>query len=278
VKLIRIVSIVALVLVLALIGAGVGCGGKGGGEAARMMSMIPEDASRFMFVDIKTLQGDEDLEGLYEDMFSDIDEMLATLGIDADDIYRIAGSGETLLLLDGVFDLDEARSALEDHGFDKSEYKDVELWEDPSGYAGVALMRNLIVVGGQDAVEDCIKAIKGGESSLRDNRDAREVMDRLPGGIVMGLGIGEAFSELFEQEYEDLKAGGMSVGKKDKDTLKVTAVLKFEDRDAAENAAGKAESDLEEEGYQNIHIDRDNEFVKVTAEIGIDDFLADNDD
>ena len=51
-KLIRIVSIFALVLLLALVGAGVGCGGKGGGGEARMVNMIPEDDNNFMFMDI----------------------------------------------------------------------------------------------------------------------------------------------------------------------------------------------------------------------------------
>lgn len=282
-KSIRIVSIVVLVLMLASAGAGVGCGGKGGGgagggTAARMMSMIPKDASQFMFVDIKTLQGDEDLESLYEDMFSDIDEMLATFGTQVGDIRRIAGSGEQLLLLDGSFKLSEVRDTLEDQGFDKSEYKGVEVWEDPSGYAWVAVMGNLIVVGSKDAVEDCIDVIKGGESSLRDNRDAREVMDRLPSGIVMGLGIGEAFSEIIDQEYEGLKVGGMSLAKKDKNTLRAAAVMKFEDSDAAQNAADRIKDDLEEENFKNIKIDRDNEFVKVTAEIAIEDFLAQNND
>jgi len=43
----RVISVAALIFVLAVVGAGVGCGGKGGGGAARMMDIIPQDTSDF---------------------------------------------------------------------------------------------------------------------------------------------------------------------------------------------------------------------------------------
>jgi hypothetical protein len=293
VKLIRIISVVVLISVLTVVGAGVGCGGGGGGGGgvASMMSMIPENASRFVFMDIKALRGDEDLKDLYEDMMGDVEVALRTSGINVDDVNRIAASGENLLLLDGSFDFDKVRDGLDGRGFGRNEYKGVEVWENPGegvwvallgnfyGGGRLALRGNLIFLGSENAVKDCIKVIKEGMNSLQDNPDTREVMARLPGGVIMFLGIGEAFTEVIGEEFEGLEAGGMSLGKKDRDTLKVTVVLKFEDDDAALNAMNKIERDEDgfgEEHFRLIEFVLDKGFVKVTAEIDIEDFLGED--
>jgi len=277
VKLTRIISVAVLISMLAVVGAGVGCGGKGRGGAARGMNMMPENASSFVFVDIKALRSDEDLKGIYTE------EVRETFGIDVDDIDCVAASDD-LSLLDGRFDFDKVRDGLDGRGFNKSEYKDVEVWENSGedvwvalmrnfdGSGWLALMRNLIVLGSEDAVKDCITVIEEGKDSLQDNRDARDVMARLPGGVVMMWGIGETFTEIIEQEFEGLDAGGMSLGKKDKDTLKVAVVLKFEDEDAAGDATDEIKDDLEEKGYKDINVNQDKELVKVTGEKDIDDF------
>jgi ABC-type branched-subunit amino acid transport system substrate-binding protein len=278
VKLIRIISVVVLISVLAVVGAGVGCGSKGGGGAASMMNMVSENSSSFYFMDIKALRGDEDLKDVYDDMMGDVDDALEGCGINVDDVDRIAVSGDDLLLLDGRFDLDELRDKLDSLDFDENDYKDIEVWESTDGTGWVALLVNRIVIGNEDAVQDCITVIKGGEDSLQDNPDASEVMARLPGGVVMIWGTGEALTEIVEEEYEGLEAGGLSLGKKDADTLKMTAVLKFEDEDAAKDATDQIKDDLEAENYEDINVDQDKEFVKVTAEIGIDDFLSEGEE
>jgi hypothetical protein len=224
----------------------------------------------------------KDLYDGWKDEYDNLDDY----GIDLDDVNGFAEYGDVKLIT-GSFDLGDVRDKLDGRGFDKSEYKDVEVWENSGedvwvalmgnfdGSGWLALMRNLIVIGREDAVEDCIKVIREGEDSLQDNRDARDVMARLPGGVVMMWGVGQTFTEIIiEEEFEGLDAGGMSLGKKDEDTLKATAILKFEDEDAAEDATDQIKAHLEEEGYRDIDVDQNKEFVKVTAEIGIDDFLG----
>lgn len=166
------------------------------------------------------------------------------------------------MLYEGDFDLDGVRNELEDRDYDDDEYKGVEVWKD---YEWVALMGNLIITGSEEAVKDCIKVIKEGEDSLADDRDAGDVMHRLPTGIWLSYSTYET--------YEDLEANGYSFGKKDEDTLRMTWVLRFRDEDAAEDAMEEIEDDLAEEpDFKHVDVDQDGEFVMVTADIDIEDF------
>lgn len=272
-----VMSVIALISLLALVGAGVGC--ARGGAAEHMMKKIPQDATMFAWIDMRALRGDDDLKDMYADMEDSLEYLPDMAGIELEDVNRVGTTNigfDGVVLLDGRFNLNEVRNKLEDLNYDQGDYKDVEVWETQSYYDTIwlALMGNLIIMGTSEAVSDCITLIREGGKSFVDNRDVKDLIDRLPGGIVMALGIGDAFADLIDEDYEGLEAGAMSYGKKDEDTLKMTAVLKFEDADAANAAIDEIKDDLEDEGYKQVDVDQDGEFMTVTAEIDIDDFLA----
>jgi hypothetical protein len=226
-----------------------------------MMGKLPKDTSYFGFNNIKAVRGDDDLEDLYKSWKDGVEDMLDKYGIDTDDVDSDV-EGEGARIFSGKFDLDDVRDELDDMDYDDDEYKGVEVWKSDTEW--VALMKNLIIIGAEDGVKDCINVIKEGEDSLKDNKDAKGVMDKLHSGIGMYYYEGGG--------YIDIEAFGMSFWKKDKDTLGVSMVFKFEDKDAAEDAMDEIEENLEDE-YEDIDVDQDDEFIIVTGEIDIEDFI-----
>jgi hypothetical protein len=271
VKLIGIVSVVALVLLLALVGAGAGCGSNGGGGATDMMKKIPEDATYFNFIDIRALRADDDLKDLYRQWEGDSNYLGDEYDIDTDDVSSWTDGGNVTLLA-GSFGLDDVREKLDKHDYaKKDEYKGVEVWESEDGYEWVALMNNLIIIGSKEAAKDCIRVIREGEHSLQHNLDVRDVMDKLQGGITVF--VSTSGSAWYDEDYEGLEASSMSLTKKDKYTLQVSAVFKFVNDKDAEAAMDEIKSDMKGDKYKNVDLNQDGEYVKITAEMDIEDFL-----
>lgn len=258
----RVISVVTLISLLILVGTSVNCSLSSTGGATDMMKKIPEGVSYFSFIDIKELRSDDDLKDIFEESEDDFDYWLE-IGIDIDDIDSVAMYGSTILM-DGDFNLDDIREELEDLDYDKDDYKGVEVWESDYGYTWVAMKGNLIIMGSEESVKDCIRVIDGGEDSVLDDNDCKDVMDRLPSGIFM------MYNKI--EEYQDMEAFGISIQTKDKDTLRVTEIFKFEDEDAAEDAIVEIEEYADEEDLYNINVDQDGKFVEVTASVDIEDF------
>jgi len=252
----RFVFIIIVVLLLVPV---IGCTSGNSADAKSFMEKIPEGAESLILVDFQALRGDDDLEDLLEEF-----EDMIMIGIDIDDINYAAIYGNTILL-NGKFNLDDIRDELDDLGLNDDGYKDVEIWGSDYEYGWVALMGNLIILGSEDDVKDCIDVIEEGEDSLLDDSDCKDLVDRLPDGIMITYGT--------DEEYPDEEAWGISIKKKDDDTLKVTAIFKFKNEDAAVDAVDEIEDEMkEEEGPHNIQVDQNGEFVIASAEMHIVDW------
>jgi len=276
----RIISAMGLITLLALLAVGASCAGDGEGnggngdngevaDVTSMMEKVSKDTTEFIFIDVKALRGDDDLAGLLQDLEDSLEGLLEVMGTDLGNINALA-SAEDVSLFDGGFDFDDIRDELNSQGFDEDEYEGVEVWESPYG-GWVALVENLIIMGHQDGVKDCVDVVGGTEGSLGDTRDAEDIMDRLPSGISAGFYIGDTIA-VVDSEYQYLEASGWSFTKIDEDTLVMTTVLRFDNEDAAEDAIAEVEEDFEEKEFKHLDFDQDEEFVKLTAEIDIDDF------
>lgn len=276
----RIISVMGLITLLALLGVGAGCAGDGEGnggngdnggvaDVVSMMEKVPEDTTEFIFMDVKALRGDDALADLFQDLEDSLEGLLEVIGTDLDNINGLA-SAEDVSLFDGGFDLDDVRDELDSQGFDEGEYEGVEVWESPYG-GWVALVENLIILGHQDGVKNCIDVVRGAEGSLGDTRDAEDMMDKLPSGLSAGFYIGDTIA-VVDSEYQYLEASAWSFRKMDEHTLVVTTVLRFDNEGAAEDAIDEVEEDFEEKEFKHLDFERDEEFVKVTGEIDIDDF------
>lgn len=264
----RTVMILSTIFVslLVLVGAGVGCTSEAK-EATTMMERVPWDTNRLVVTDVAGLRSDGDLGGIYTAWKDAMGHEMETHGIDSSDV-SVSASGGGLSLYQGDFDLAEVRHELEDRDYSEYEYKDVEVWQKPHGNEWVALMNGFIVIGTKESVQECLTVIREETGSLSDRQDARDVMDRLPDGVITQIGSVEPLSLL---GIFDLEAWGMSVNKKDAQTVEIVAVYKFDDEDAAYNAMDGLE-DLLDLVYRSVNVSRDGIYLTAEADQDIDDF------
>jgi hypothetical protein len=265
----RTVMILGTILIslLIVVGAGVGCASDSKDATKVMMDRVPWDTNPLVVTDVVALRSDGDLGGLYTAWKDASQHEMETHGIDSSDV-SLSASGGGLSLYEGDFDLVEVIYELEDRDYNEYEYKDVEVWQKPHGNEWVALMDDLIVIGSKDAVQDCLTVIKEDAGSLSDRQDARDVMDRLPDGVIMRIGAVEPLSLL---GILDLEAWGMSVNKKDGQTIEIVGVYKFDDEDAAHDSMDGLE-DILDLGYRNVTVGRDGIYLTAKADQDIDDF------
>lgn len=269
-----LVILVLAALLLSLVPSAAACifggGGSGAADMIDMMKKVPEDMEFLMLLDINAVRTDDDLKAIYED--EDFQRTYSEHFLDIEDIDRV-GFG-SVVLYEGEFDLDDVREWLESNGYDEEEYKDVEIWEWEDWYSrSVALMSGLIIAGEIDDVKDCIDVIEEGEDSLYDDRDIKDVVDRLPDGFMASVGYSS--SGLY-WHYDDIEATGTSMAKHDSDSFEVTWIVKFEAEATVEDTIDGIRQDMENDELRNINVTRDGQFVKATFEVDIEDMLSDD--
>jgi hypothetical protein len=264
----RTVMILGTILIslLIVVVAGVGCASDSR-EVTKVMDRVPWDTNPLVVTDIVALRGDGDLGGLYTAWKDACQHEMETHGIDSSDV-SLSASGGGLGLYEGDFDLVEVRYELEDRDYSEYEYKDMEVWQKPHGNEWVALMDGLIVIGSKESVQDCLTVIKEDAGSLSDRQDATDVMARLPDGVIMRIGAVEPLTLL---GIFDLEAWGMSVNKKDGQTIEIVAVYKYDDEDAAHDSVDGLE-DILDLVYRNVNVSRDGIYLTAEADQDIDDF------
>ena len=273
-KIVAILGVFAIVVVIASLGCL-----DGSSSAKDMAKMVPDDASTFAHFDLQTMRDDKDLKEIYEKMTEGSRDDWDALGFDMDDINHMAaaegeeGFSDGLGILKGNFDLEDVRDELDDADFDEDEYKGIEIWKRASwlgGDSAIAISGDTLIIGNKDSVKDCIKVMKGSEKSVYDdNEDFRDVIDRLPGGIITIVSPSGC-----RHKYEGTLMAGFVNIKEDEDTLKVHVVIKFDDEDDAEDAKSELKRDLKEE-MDDVEVKQNGVFLECTAK---GDFEDDEDD
>lgn len=290
-----IVMVVVLVVLSLIVAAGCSSDGGGGGTTASAvgtMKQLPKGGDGFAFADLEGMQTKEQLKDLYDSYSDRLNEEYDTeeeLGASLDEVTGVATNGE-VVLVKGTFQLDDIRDNLEDQDYDKDEYKDVETWEstDEGDETAVAFIDKSLIIIGQTMgdVEDCIDAIKGGGTSLYEDEGLKDMVDRLPDGIVVGCAevTSDMKSSFTYSDYSYLRnvdMAGFSIGVKDDKSLLLTVVLKFDDKSDADDAKDEIKNDIEDaiDAYLGdyleptdveINVAQDNEYLTVTAEMSIE--------
>jgi hypothetical protein len=265
----KVLLMAALVVLLAASLTGAGC--ASGSALTDVVAKVPGDTASLKYVDVSALRNDDDLAELYDDWKVAVDARMDSHGITSSDVNVFAlgtGTGTRFTLLEGDFDLDQVRDKLEGAGFDKGEYKGVELWEAGGGYDSdprVALMDDLIILGNEAGVEGCIKVIKEGDTSWLKKVDIKDVVDRIPAGLYVDLEKNEV-TGLIVKGFE---AYGLSAQKEDSDTLDIAGVAKFEDEDEADDGDDAIETMLEI-WFEDVDVTQDKSFLTAAAELDID--------
>lgn len=246
-----------------------GCGGGGSFTSlAGLAKMASQDSGTIIFIDLKKMKADKDLDELYDEMKDSFEYEIAATGSDMgfDDIHYLGMTevnGREVVWINGDLDLDVLRDALEDDDYDRDDYRGVEIWY---GYGdAVAIHNGTLIIGDEDSVEDSIKAIVDPERSIYEkNEDIRDVVKELSCGLFSML--------IVEEYYPGACALGMTFSKLNTDTLAFSGCFKFDDEDDAEDAMSDIESDLESgDMYRTVDVSQSGSFVEFSAEINIEE-------
>lgn len=197
-------------------------------EFIRLTKMLPEELGEFTFIDVEMLQSDEALYSTW-DMLQEQFVGQEIYGENASKItgFGVAGSEYDLMLYSGKFDLEEMTSEIEKSSIESFEYEGVTMWTDAYSYS-TAVIDDVVFIGSSEEVQMCIDVAEGEAASLYDNKDAQDVIGRLPGGYMLGVAGGESFMETY-----DFLAVGTAMYKQG-GNISSKSVLKFEDSDAAQ--------------------------------------------
>ena len=226
---VRILSLIigVVLLVIALIFC---FRGSDKNDFVRMAKMLPEDIGEFTFFDVSMLQADEDLQSTWnsikeyyvgEDIYGENVSKITSIGI--------AGSASNVSMYAGDFDLEQMTSMIEHSSMESFEYEGITVWMDQNA-SSTAVIDNVVFVGSSEDIRLCINVSNGKSASLYDNKDVKEVIDRIPDGYVLRvIVLGEADSS---QGSSPLVVG-IAGGKQNGNTSQVS-LLNFEDSVAAQ--------------------------------------------
>jgi hypothetical protein len=277
-----IILVMAAVLV-ALLAFG-GCGGETQAElkttkraCIEMMQKVPVYYEDFEFWDVRTLQSDPDLGEFYKVWYERrAGSLEERFGIKSSSIEYLA-QGEGLLdIIKADYDIKVVRDRISADFFRDTRYEDMEVWKsepspDPhSVTGGMVLAEGLFVRGANNSnVDDYLRVIRGEELSMYD-KNAAEVLERLPSGIM---------TRISRSPYpEGLIVFMMSVDKETKGTYRWTNVYKFESPEhikrtdareyfeGIEDDFGEMESEPAQRGepspINSFSLEQDGEFVE----------------
>lgn len=231
---------------------------KSEGTVIDVMKHVPT-GSVIGYINLKNMREDDDLAGYLEAYYPNyVGIMLSDAGIP-----EVAISIDKLAYCDGAyfiwgdFDLKKIRGYLKDESWQQDTYREVEVWYREDGNVNeIALFKGEIMMGGKGCVKPIIRVMKGEYKSLYDNKDMLDVVNKLPDGFTITMGMPEApfrFEEIgrmsgkrssffFGEVYGVVPmCFGSSQNKISKDELKMDTIYKFNDERTAEDVAKKME-------------------------------------
>jgi hypothetical protein len=243
------------------------CGGDGntGIEDMRGLAGIgPAGTATLMHFDVEKFRQDGDLKNIYESMAGG-PNLAVGLDFDIEDIRHyglIVADFEMTTLISGNLDFDAIRQQLESTDYTGDTYMNTEIWL--GSYRAVAIAGDILIIGLEDNVKGSIEIIEAeGTSIYDDNEDFRDVIEKLPSGIITSI-TGTSY-------YSGGLVMGYSLRKVDADTLEMNGLVKFTDEDAAIKAMPGLRGELNDgDMFSGIELSHDNEYLKFSARLAIE--------
>ena len=219
------------------------CGGGAKTQSVgSLLQLLPQNADSFTFGDLEQLR-DERFDSLEEQLASFIGERrLDDWGIDLDDVGSLVisepNSGHALIILRGQFVVEDVEEALDDEGLRDSDHRGATIWSERRGGGALAFAgEDVIVIGEEERVEESIDVFIDDARSMDQDDDGRAVVDALEDALVYSVAADCGHRGCLKQ--------GSAVLVEARDLIAVFAFL-FRDDDAAADAEGDIENDLDE--------------------------------
>ena len=246
---------------------------------AGLLDQVPDGYVQVVQWDVASLLNDEGLDDL-QDKFLEAWEWVEEYGIFLDDVTNVVSANDdrsnSLWLLSGEFEWDDVRDDLDDVGFDDSEYRNVEVWEESSRGLTVGLLedRGLVVISSpeDDGVKDVIRALQSGEGFLFEDTDLE--ITRVLGRVKVGFQM-MAEEGCGDVDVRSCKGVAYSVGRgEDELTLNLEWVFLFRSDSSARSGSSDIEDYFEDEMPSEVDVEdveQDGEYVVVRATIDEED-------
>lgn len=263
-----------IMLILTLVPS-MGCGSSVSSGLEGMMKRMPDSTREFFIDNLKEGRsvGAAELSEGYGSYIEMWNENVLEWGITPDetDYLALFISDSPVYLFEGNFDLGNIREKLEESGMNSDEYRGVEIWkgEDSqgethfeSGLIHALVNDRLIIVGYEPGINDCIDVMNEGRASLWENRNFKDIVDRLPDGLTVKCSL------YWEPLFEDIIVGGFSLVMNDDGTQDFTFVGKFINSEAADSGIDRILSDLADDFSFDPAIAeaaQDGEYITITA-------------
>ena len=239
------------------------------------MDLIPGDAHGGMYLDFKSMREDKDLSAVYEGMaVGQFEWGEEIVGVSASQVDFMVSYGAGVVF-GGSFNDDKVREDLGELEFQEGTYEDAELWTGYHGELGegaVAILKGGLIYGEPDTVKSHMRVINGTETSLYQNEDIKQLLNRLPGWSPIFLWLECDHSGEGQFGFPDALAGVMVLGKADKDNLKAAVVIEFRSKIAATEGLTGAEIFFEYTEGTEIEVNQSGTYVEIEAKIPLQMF------
>ncbi|MFA5374924.1 MAG: hypothetical protein WC455_04115 [Dehalococcoidia bacterium] len=232
--------------------------GSGGGDFIRMAKMLPKDIGEFTFFDVSMLQADEDLLSAWNTIKEDlIGEDIYSENISKVTGFGMAGSEYDLMMYSGDFDLEQMTSAIEQSSIESFEHEGITIWTDQYSYS-TAVIDDIVFIGSSEDIQLCINVSNGKGASLYEDKDAKDVINRLPGGYMLGVMIVEDESST---ETYGILAVSMAESKQG-GNISQMSILKFVNASKTQEYVTMIEEEELTEGYDII---QDGQYLTISS-------------
>lgn len=247
-----------VVLVLASLVSAVGCssgtnntssdnsGASSDSSMVRMMKMLPSDSGEFYFADVKA-------------QFTDGNSaLLASVakGIN----YIMTSNHITLVEYTKDFDLVQLADDIAQNSTSSYNYKGITVWVQK--YYNTILISDIEIRGDDNySIQRCIEVIKSEKPSLYDNKDFKDIADRLTGGDTISISDSsytyDGYSGLLTMGYSQTKQGTTEI---------MTGLYKFNNATTAQQYVTLIQEELAASPISknaSVKITQDGAFVKM---------------
>lgn len=269
-------KIVFGIILVVLVILSAGCTGTERNTTKGIVNIIPELEEPYIIssFNFKVMREESSLNSFYNEIIEKYSFKPYVLR-DLEHLTFVTGRyNYEVVLLSGRFDKEYVKTLVEEVlSEDKhiESYKDVEIWS--NSYNSIAILSNglIVVSGDKQDVKEYIDVFKGKKKSIYNtNKDLRDIVDRLPNGIVTQL-----WGIVPSGGYPALIIG-WTYTEEDKNTMKAKAVIKFKNKeDAVEYEEQYVEGFLEmmRNKLFDVNTRQNKEFIEITGKIYMDDIV-----
>jgi hypothetical protein len=152
----------------------------------------------------------------------------------------MAGSELDLILYSGDFNISRMVSAIEETSIESLQYEGITIWTDAYSYS-TAIIDGVVFIGSRDNLQLCIDVVGGDSASLYSNKEAQDIIGRLPGGYMLGCMVVDGDGS--SVDTYGVLAIGMAAWRQG-GNISQMSLFKFEDSDALQEYFDLIESSI----------------------------------